>query len=158
MCDKYRFEDGWERTSTLNVDEVDIVGGDMDLRNTNCHGEQRWISRANIPPSSTPSSRPLVDGFKRKRQPHHHIRICEAQQGTSQTHNQMFSSTAIRKETFGLNTRMIFLNRGSMIKPPSYASASPAPREIQTEYLSLLRPARRSFAYCEYQPYAKRAK
>lgn len=42
-------------------------------------------------------------------------------------------------------TRMMFLNMGMRIKPASSASERPAPRELQTDHLSELRPASLEF-------------
>jgi len=46
-------------------------------------------------------------------------------------------------------TRRRFLSIGTRIKNPSTARTRPAPREVQTEYLSVLRPARAGFVSYE---------
>lgn len=67
----------------------------------------------------------------------------------------MFSSSG-RNLILGRMNRMMVLQTGSKISIPSTLKTKPAPRDIQTEYWSVLRPARRGSAACfhllAYQP------
>lgn len=67
---------------------------------------------------------------------------------------QMFSSSGINL-ILGRMKRMIVLQTGSRMSMPSTLRTRPAPRDIHTEYCSVLRPARRGSLSCFHHPYAK---